>query len=118
MISRNYSTDPSALPLACPQPSTAVNSQDTSEDCLSMLIYVPSTAAQGKIPALMWYVLKIIAVVTSILPGHGVGGLSIFLDRVPNLDIGRLLPPIVTILGRVDHGGFCFPFVFVAGYVC
>lgn len=55
---RNNFTDPSALPLACPQPSNAVNSQGTSEDCLSMLIFVPSSAAQGKIPALMWYVLN------------------------------------------------------------
>ena len=52
---RNNATDPSALPLACPQPSSSENSATTDEDCLSMIIFVPAAAALGKTPAMMWY---------------------------------------------------------------
>ncbi|KAI5119949.1 hypothetical protein M0805_002138 [Coniferiporia weirii] len=50
----NGQKDPSALPLACPQPSSSENSADTSEDCLSMILHVPAAAAMGKVPAMMW----------------------------------------------------------------
>ncbi|KAI0340606.1 alpha/beta-hydrolase [Trametopsis cervina] len=46
-------TDPSQLPLACPQPG--IDSSAFNEDCLSMLIYVPSTINPGSnAPSLMW----------------------------------------------------------------
>ncbi|KAH8117062.1 alpha/beta-hydrolase [Phellopilus nigrolimitatus] len=50
----NNATDPSALPLACPQPASAENNAGTDEDCLSMILYVPDAAALGKVPSLMW----------------------------------------------------------------
>lgn len=50
----NNATRPSALPFACPQPSSAENSADTDEDCLSMILYVPSAAVWSTVPTLMW----------------------------------------------------------------
>lgn len=51
----NGSSDPSALPLACPQAGMADSSM--SEDCLSMVLYVPDSVNIGSgAPTLMWYV--------------------------------------------------------------
>ncbi|ETW86173.1 Carboxylesterase [Heterobasidion irregulare TC 32-1] len=49
----NGSSDVTALPLACPQDNT--NSSNYSEDCLSMLLYVPtSVLTSTNVPTLMW----------------------------------------------------------------
>ncbi|KZT26637.1 alpha/beta-hydrolase [Neolentinus lepideus HHB14362 ss-1] len=49
----NGATDPSALPLACPQPD--VDDSAFSEDCLSMILYVPTNIAAGSnVPTMMW----------------------------------------------------------------
>lgn len=48
------STDPTAMPLACPQPASSENSAATSEDCLSMVLYVPTTAASTKFSTMVW----------------------------------------------------------------
>ncbi|KAI0685484.1 Alpha/Beta hydrolase protein [Cytidiella melzeri] len=49
----NDSTDPSQLPLACPQDN--IDDSAFSEDCLSMLLYVPSTLSVGSnAPSLLW----------------------------------------------------------------
>lgn len=50
----NSSANISALPLTCPQPFAA--SSTYTEDCLSMILYVP-TASQvdSGVPTLMWY---------------------------------------------------------------
>ncbi|KAL5490045.1 hypothetical protein ACEPAI_4878 [Sanghuangporus weigelae] len=50
----NGATDPSALPLACPQTSNDLVTTGQSEDCLSMILYVPAAAAVSKVPAMMW----------------------------------------------------------------
>ena len=42
------------MPLACPQPSSDENSAATSEDCLSMVLYVPTSGMS--MPTMMWYV--------------------------------------------------------------
>lgn len=49
----NGATDPSALPLSCPQPG--VDDSAFSEDCLSMMIYVPSSVRLGSnVPTMLW----------------------------------------------------------------
>ncbi|KZV65427.1 alpha beta-hydrolase [Peniophora sp. CONT] len=49
----NGSTDPSAKPLMCAQ--VGADSSASSEDCLSALIYVPSTVKPGtNVPTFMW----------------------------------------------------------------
>ncbi|EGN95639.1 hypothetical protein SERLA73DRAFT_95197 [Serpula lacrymans var. lacrymans S7.3] len=49
----NGSTNASALPLMCPQPD--VDQSSFSEDCLSMIIYVPNTlTAVSGVPTLAW----------------------------------------------------------------
>jgi hypothetical protein len=55
----NGATNASALPLACPQPG--VDSSAFTEDCLSMVIYVPPSlnSASGA-PTFMWYVILFI----------------------------------------------------------
>lgn len=50
---RNGSTDAFALPPMCPQPF--VSSSAISENCLSMVLYVPTSLTyQSPIPTLMW----------------------------------------------------------------
>lgn len=53
---RNGNTNASATPLACPQ--SGVDASTYSEDCLSMILYVPTSAvsAKTKLPIMMWYV--------------------------------------------------------------
>ncbi|KAF9227728.1 alpha/beta-hydrolase [Gyrodon lividus] len=49
----NGSTNVSALPLMCPQPY--VDDSSFSEDCLSMVLYVPTSLKLGSgVPTLMW----------------------------------------------------------------
>ncbi|KAH7911429.1 Alpha/Beta hydrolase protein [Hygrophoropsis aurantiaca] len=49
----NGSTNVSALPLMCPQPY--VDDSTFSEDCLSMILYVPTTlSVDSGVPTLMW----------------------------------------------------------------
>ncbi|KAJ7137788.1 Alpha/Beta hydrolase protein [Mycena epipterygia] len=49
----NGATNASALPLACPQPS--VDPSTYAEDCLSMILYVPTTLnANSGVPTLLW----------------------------------------------------------------
>ncbi|KAF7295534.1 Carboxylic ester hydrolase [Mycena indigotica] len=49
----NGATNASALPLACPQPN--VDSSAYTEDCLSMVLYVPTTLkANSGVPTLVW----------------------------------------------------------------
>ncbi|TCD70982.1 hypothetical protein EIP91_000890 [Steccherinum ochraceum] len=49
----NGKTDVSALPLACPQ--DGIDDSAMSEDCLSMILYVPnSIKANSKAPTLVW----------------------------------------------------------------
>ncbi|KAJ7112387.1 alpha/beta-hydrolase [Mycena crocata] len=49
----NGATNASALPLACPQPS--VDPSTYTEDCLSMILYVPtSLKANSGVPTLLW----------------------------------------------------------------
>lgn len=56
---RNGSTNVSALPLACPQPG--VDSSAYSEDCLSMIIYVPpALTLSSAAPTLVWYFLSLL----------------------------------------------------------
>lgn len=51
---RNGSANVSALPLACPQPG--VDPSAYSEDCLSMIIYVPpALTLSSAAPTLVWY---------------------------------------------------------------
>jgi Carboxylesterase family len=51
------SSDPTSLPLACPQSN--LNSSQYSEDCLSMLLYVPSRAtASTRLPVFLWLVFN------------------------------------------------------------
>lgn len=51
----NGNTNASQLPLACPQ--DGVDDSAMSEDCLSMLLYVPSTVSQASnAPTLLWCV--------------------------------------------------------------
>lgn len=55
----NGATNASALPLACPQPG--VDSSTFTEDCLSMVIYVPpSLNSASDAPTIMWYVILFI----------------------------------------------------------
>ena len=45
----------SQLPLACPQDN--IDSSAMSEDCLSMILYVPTTVKAGSnVPTILWYV--------------------------------------------------------------
>ncbi|KIJ16980.1 hypothetical protein PAXINDRAFT_74662 [Paxillus involutus ATCC 200175] len=48
----NGSTNVSALPLMCPQPY--VDDSSFSEDCLSMILYVPTLKLASGVPTLMW----------------------------------------------------------------
>ncbi|KAJ7074098.1 alpha/beta-hydrolase [Mycena amicta] len=49
----NGATNASVLPLACPQPN--VDSSMYTEDCLSMVLYVPTTLkANSNVPTLVW----------------------------------------------------------------
>ncbi|KAG1903856.1 Carboxylesterase [Suillus fuscotomentosus] len=49
----NGSTNVSALPLTCPQPYA--NTSTFTEDCMSMILYVPTTLhADSCVPTLMW----------------------------------------------------------------
>ncbi|TDL24934.1 alpha/beta-hydrolase [Rickenella mellea] len=50
----NGASDPAALPHACPQDSSVENSQPTSEDCLSVILYVPPVAATKNVPTMLW----------------------------------------------------------------
>ncbi|KAJ3556644.1 hypothetical protein NM688_g1915 [Phlebia brevispora] len=53
----NNNTDPSALPLACPQFDANGDFDPTtvSEDCLSMLLYVPNSISPGSnVPTILW----------------------------------------------------------------
>lgn len=53
VVFRNGNTDPSKLPLMCAQ--VGADSSESSEDCLSALIYVPSTVTSGSnVPTFMW----------------------------------------------------------------
>lgn len=50
----NGSTDVTALPLACPQPR--VDPSTYSEDCLSMILYVPTTlTSSSSVSTLFWF---------------------------------------------------------------
>jgi hypothetical protein len=54
---RNGSANVSALPLACPQPG--VDPSAYSEDCLSMVLYIPpalTSSLSSAAPTLVWYV--------------------------------------------------------------
>ncbi len=54
-VARNGASDVTALPLPCLQTSNG----DTvgTEDCLSMILYIPSSISQGSdAPTFMWYV--------------------------------------------------------------
>ena len=53
----NNSSDPTALPLACPQ--STLDPSEFSEDCLSMLLYAPTTATSSKRPVFFWFVFDI-----------------------------------------------------------
>lgn len=54
-INSNGSTNVSALPLMCPQPYA--DTSTFTEDCLSMILYVPATLdIDSGVPTLMWYV--------------------------------------------------------------
>ncbi|KAG1754325.1 Carboxylesterase [Suillus lakei] len=49
----NGSTNVTALPLMCPQPF--VDDSTFTEDCMSMILYVPTTLhADGSVPTLVW----------------------------------------------------------------
>ncbi|KAI9443754.1 Alpha/Beta hydrolase protein [Lactarius psammicola] len=49
----NNSSDPTALPLACPQ--STLDPSKFSEDCLSMLLYVPTAVTvSSKLPVFLW----------------------------------------------------------------
>lgn len=49
----NNSSDPAALPLACPQ--STMDPSKFSEDCLSMLLYVPTAVTvSSKLPVFLW----------------------------------------------------------------
>ncbi|KDQ61117.1 hypothetical protein JAAARDRAFT_32121 [Jaapia argillacea MUCL 33604] len=48
----NNATDVTALPLACPQPG--LDDSSFSEDCLSMILYVPNNLPTTPVPTLMW----------------------------------------------------------------
>ena len=49
----NGSLDPTALPKACPQ--SALDPSQYSEDCLSMMLYVPSGVPLiTKLPVFLW----------------------------------------------------------------
>lgn len=51
---RNGNTDATKLPLACPQ--DGIDSSAMSEDCLSMILYVPNTVHIGSnVPVFVWY---------------------------------------------------------------
>ncbi|EJD02246.1 alpha/beta-hydrolase [Fomitiporia mediterranea MF3/22] len=73
----NGATDPSALPLACPQPQSDENSSNTDEDCLSMILYVPAIAATSKVPAMMWYVIHGGSLVIGSATGPGLDGAAL-----------------------------------------
>ena len=54
LLLSNGFTNASSLPLACPQPD--VDSSAYSEDCLSMVLYVPpSLTLLSSAPTLVWY---------------------------------------------------------------
>ena len=62
---RNGASKPSALPLVCPQDN--VQDSAMSEDCLSMILYVPKGVKVGtSVPILLWYV-KIKTFVATVL---------------------------------------------------
>jgi hypothetical protein len=61
---RNGISNPTALPLACPQPN--LNQSSYEEDCLSMILYVPATTATGRLSTLMW--LEIVYLVSTDVP--------------------------------------------------
>ena len=49
----NGSLNPTALPKACPQ--SDLNPSQYSEDCLSMMLYVPSAVPLNtKLPVFLW----------------------------------------------------------------
>ncbi|KAH9011611.1 alpha beta-hydrolase [Lactarius pseudohatsudake] len=49
----NNSSDPTALPLACPQ--STLDPSEFSEDCLSMLLYVPTAVTvSSRLPVFLW----------------------------------------------------------------
>ncbi|KAH9079154.1 alpha beta-hydrolase [Lactarius deliciosus] len=49
----NNLSDPTALPLACPQ--STLDPSEFSEDCLSMLLYVPTAVTlSSKLPVFLW----------------------------------------------------------------
>jgi hypothetical protein len=53
----NGSSDPRNLPLACPQ--SILEPSQYSEDCLSMLLYVPSPATiSTELPIFLWFVFN------------------------------------------------------------
>lgn len=59
---RNGASDVAALPLACPQNN--VDSSTYTEDCLSMVLYVPTNLVKAaNAPIFMWSVVGIIAVI-------------------------------------------------------
>lgn len=51
---RNNISDPSALPLACPQ--AGMDASKYSEDCLSMIVHVPKAVKIGSnVPTMVWF---------------------------------------------------------------
>ena len=58
-ISRTGAANETSFPLACPQSN--VHSSAYTEDCLSMVLYVPPRlASNSNAPTLMWYVYHLV----------------------------------------------------------
>ncbi|KZT69793.1 alpha/beta-hydrolase, partial [Daedalea quercina L-15889] len=63
----------SGLPLACPQ--SDLDASEYTEDCLSMLLYVPSSVTSGSgAPVLMWYVIHGGSFIEGSATGAGLDG--------------------------------------------
>ena len=53
-VNSTGASNASGLPLACPQ--SDLDASEYTEDCLSMILYVPSSVTVGSnAPVLMWY---------------------------------------------------------------
>lgn len=97
-------TDPSALPLACPQPG--FDSSSSTEDCLSIILYVPSSPApSSSLPTLLWYVLHSTTIPSKLITRTRIHGGSFIVGSAtaPGLDGSNLAVATNSIVAVVQY---------------
>lgn len=108
---RTGAANETVLPLACPQPG--VDSSAYTEDCLSMVLYVPpGLSASSNVPVLVWYVYllapRVICADSSCSRIHG-GSFVVGSATGPGLDGSKLAIATRSIVAVIQYrlGAVC-----------